>query len=241
VHETTVTLETPDGAMDAFLAAPETKTRGPAVVVVMEAFGVNAHVKEVCRRFAREGFTAIAPDLFHRSGRGLTFDYGDFTKIRPLFGRLTNDGIATDLAAALAHVRGLPSVERRRVGVVGFCVGGFSTVLMACRTDVSSAVAFYGGGIVNERPGLALRPVLPEAAKISAPILLFFGGKDAHIPASDVLAIRERLAALGKKHEVHVYERADHGFFCDERASYEPEAAADAWRRTLDWFAKTLA
>jgi aryl-alcohol dehydrogenase-like predicted oxidoreductase/dienelactone hydrolase len=240
MRETTVTLATRDGDMDAFLAEPEGSGRGPAVVVVPEAFGVNTHIKDVCRRFAREGYTAIAPDIFHRAGKGLIFGYTDWEKIAPIFSELTNDGLETDVRAALAHARSLGQVDPARVGVVGFCVGGFAAFLAACRIDVASTVSFYGGGIASER-GFKMKPVLPETERIKAPILLFFGAQDKNIPLDkDVASIRERLSALGKTFEVQVYENAGHGFFCDERAAYEPNSAKDAWRRTLEWFGRTL-
>ena len=240
MRETTVTLTTRDGDMDAFLAEPDGTGRGPAVVVVPEAFGVNTHIREVCRRFAREGYTAIAPDIFHRAGKGLVFGYTDWEKIAPFFSELTNDGLETDVRAALGHVRSLGHVDPARVGAIGFCVGGFAAFLAACRMDVASSVSFYGGGIVSER-GFAMKPVLPEAEKIRGPILLFFGAQDKNIPLDeDVARVRERLSKLGKTFEVQVYEKAGHGFFCDERAAYEPDAAKDAWRRTLEWFARTL-
>jgi dienelactone hydrolase len=239
MRETTVALETKDGSMDAFLVEPESKAKGPAVVVVPEAFGVNSHIKDVCRRFAKEGFVAIAPDIFHRSGKGLVFAYGDWGKIAPVFATLSNDTLETDIRACLEHARTLAGVDPRKVGVTGFCVGGLATFVAACRTDAASFVAFYGGGIVEARPGLALQPALPEAGKIRAPILLFFGSRDKHIPQSDVSAIGDELRSQGKVHGIKVYD-ADHGFFCEERASFEPGAAKDAWHRTLDWFKETL-
>jgi len=240
LKEKTVTVATPEGDMDCFLVEPPTQSPGPALLVIMEAFGVNSHIKSVCRRFAREGYVAIAPDLFHRTGKGTVFGYGEWERLKPIFVKLTNDGIANDVKAALAHVRSLPTVDPRRVGVTGYCIGGFVSFLTACRTDVASAVSYYGGGMVNERPGMAVRPVLPEAEKTGCPILFFFGGKDTGIPASDARAIDERLTALGKPHEIVTYDRADHAFFCDEREKYDGPASRDAWGRTLDWFRRTI-
>jgi carboxymethylenebutenolidase len=220
--------------MDAFQALPQADGRAPALVIAQEAFGVNSHVKEVCRRFAREGYVALAPDFYHRTGRMLTYAYDD-PKRREPFSALTNDGLQRDVEAALAHLSKLPQVDAGRVGIVGFCLGGFIAFLAACRTDVATAVCFYGGGIVKRREGLRLEPLLTEAASIKVPVLCLFGEKDASIPPDEVEAIRSRLGMQPREHEVIVYPRAEHGFFCDERASFNREAAEDGWRRTVKW------
>ncbi len=236
MHTATVTIVTADGPMDAFLAHPGSSViPAPAVVVIQEAFGVNGHIRDVCRRFAREGFVALAPELFHRRGRGLTFGYGEWEKVRPVFASLTNDELAADVRDAVSYLKSLPDVIAERVNVVGFCVGGFVTFLAACRVDVHAAVSFYGGGIAEARPGLQMEPVLDEAENLRGPTLCLFGSEDPSIPAAQVQAIRDRLAATGGAHEVVVYPGASHAFFCDERASYKPDAAADAWARTIAW------
>lgn len=231
--ESTSTLTTQDGPMDAFVAEPDGPKAALGVVVIQEAFGVNAHIKDVTRRFAAQGFPAIAPELFHRSGRGIDIPYGEFDKARPMFAALSNDGIAEDMRAAMEEL------ERRapntRVAVVGFCLGGFAAFLAACRLPVATAVSFYGAAIARQRPGGTLTPLLGEAERIQVPILLFFGDQDQAIARSDVEAIEGRLAELGKEHEVVVYPGAGHAFFCDQRQSYVAPAATDAWTRTLDW------
>jgi carboxymethylenebutenolidase len=233
MNETTVTLETPDGSMDAFQVIPEGKSL-PGIVIAMEAFGVNSHIKEVCRRFAREGYAVIAPDFYHRTGKMLTYAYDD-PKRREPFSALTNGGIENDVNAALKHLGGVKEVDAGRVGIVGFCVGGFMAFLAACRTEVATAVCFYGGGIVNPREGLKLEPLLTEAANIKVPVLCLFGEKDASIPMAEVDAIRNRLGMQPREHEVVVYPGAEHGFFCDERGSFKADAADDAWKRTVKW------
>lgn len=189
---TLVTLDTPDGAMDAYLAFPEAQGKGPALVIAQEAFGVNDHIQNVCRRFAGEGFVAIAPDVYHCSGKHLTFGYDDPARRKP-FSELTNGGIEADLKTTLAYLRGMPEVDAKRVGIVGYCLGGFIAFLAACRTDVATAICFYGGGIVNRREGLHLEPVLPEADRIKVPVLCLFGDKDATIPLAEVDAVRSTL------------------------------------------------
>ena len=232
LNESTVTLQ--DGSMDAFLVMPEGKPAGPAVIVAMEAFGVNSHIREVCRRLAREGYVVLAPDFYHRTGRMLTYAYED-PRRREAFSALTNEGIESDVHAALEYLEDMDVVDAGRIGIVGFCVGGFMAFLAACRTDVATAVCFYGGGIVNLREGLKLEPLLNESANIKVPVLMLFGEKDASIPMSDVEAIRGRLDMQPRAHEVVVYPGAEHGFNCDERASFHPEASKDAWGRTIKW------
>ena len=232
MKETTITL--PGGTMDAFLVTPEDDPSGPAVIVAMEAFGVNSHIREVCRRLAAEGYVVIAPDFYHRTGLMLTYSYDD-PKRREPFSALTNEGIEEDIHAALEYREDMDGVDAGRIGLVGFCVGGFMAFLAACRTDVATAVCFYGGGIVNPREGLKLEPLLTEADNIKVPVLMLFGEKDSSIPMSDVGAIRKRLEMQARQHEVVVYPGAEHGFNCDERASFHPEASKDAWNRTIKW------
>jgi carboxymethylenebutenolidase len=239
--EDRIVIETPDGPMEAHRAAPPDGEPSPAVVVLQEAFGVDDHIRSVCRRFARSGYVAIAPELYHREGAGRTFGYEDFAAVRPHLAALTNDGIASDLRAALAALRSDPAVDGSRLAAIGFCAGGFAAFLAACRSDVAAAVCFYGGGIVRERPGMKIRPLLPEADRIACPLLALFGAEDASIPSEDVEAIGTRLRALGKPFEIVSYPGAGHGFFNDERASYRADAAVDAWRRTLEWLEQSLA
>ena len=181
---------------------------------------------------------ALAPELFHRDGRNLEISYDDFPSARGHLAALTNEGLEVDLAAAFGHLAGRPDVLENRIGLVGFCVGGFAAFLGACRLAPAATVAFYGGGIVRPRPQLRIHPVLDEADRIKAPLLCLFGADDKGIPPEDVEAIRRRLDEIGGGHEVVVYPGAGHAFFCDRRPAFEPNAATDAWRRTLDWLAR---
>ena len=236
----TITLTNAEGPMDAFLARLEGTGPFSAVVVVQEAFGVNDHIRDVCRRFAGEGYVALAPELFHRAGRGIVLPYDQFEAVRPYLSALSNESIEQDLAVSLDHLRERADVDPRRVGMLGFCIGGFVAFLGACRLDPGAVVSFYGGGIVRPRAEGAIKPLLGEAGKIRAPILCFFGAEDRGIPPGDVKAIEVGLDRLKTPHEVVVYPGAGHGFFCDQRAAYHAESARDAWRRTLDWLGKYL-
>jgi carboxymethylenebutenolidase len=230
-----LTITTVDGPMDAYLARPT--TQGPGVVVIQEAYGVNEHIRDVCDRLAAAGYAALAPEIYHRRGAHLSVPYDTPAPAMAELALLTNDGLETDLAAALECLRGEDGVDPARVGLLGFCVGGFAAFLGACRLDPAATVAFYGGGIVRAREGMALEPVLAEADAIDTPLLCLFGSEDTSIPMADVEAIRQR---LGVGCEVHVYEGAKHAFFNDRRQNFHPAAAADAWKRTLDWFGRYL-
>ena len=240
MRESVVTFESDAGPIQAHRAAPPGGDPAPAVIVLQEAFGVDDHIRSVCRRLAREGYVAVAPELYHREGAGIVLGYGDFSLVRPHLAALDNDGMTADLNAALAALRADPSVDGARIAAAGFCAGGFAAFLAACRTGVAASVCFYGGGIARERPGMRLSPLLGEAGAIECPVLAFFGEQDASIPAEDVAAIGERLRELGKSFEIVVYPAAGHGFFNDARGSYRAAAAVDAWQRTLEFLGRTI-
>jgi len=237
------TCPTPDGPMGFFAAWPDPAPTGakvPALVVIQEAFGVNDHVRDVCRRLAATGYGALAPELFHRAGPGIEVPYTGGPRAMELLGTMTNEGIAGDLAAAFAAVRTGGRADPSRVGVIGFCVGGFAAFLAACRLDPKVTVAFYAGGLVRERPNALLRPLLGEAERIQGPILCLFGGDDAGIPPADVEAVKARLDAGKARHEVVVYPGAKHAFFNDLRPAFHPAAAREAWDKTKDWLVRYL-
>ena len=238
--EQMIAIDTADGPMQTFVALPDTTDRAAALIVVQEAFGVNSHIKNVCRRIAAAGYAAFAPELFHRLGDGVDLPYDDLAKVMPAFVTLTNDTLLTDVTATLAATRAHPRVDAARVGVIGFCVGGFTAFLSAEKTDVTASVVFYGGGIVHERPGIALKPLLDDVDGIASPMLLVFGGEDQSIPSADIDAIQERLANAGKAHTIVVMPAAGHGFACDERAAFHQPSNDDAWRITFEWLNRHL-
>lgn len=241
--EQTIAVPTPDGPMQTFVVLPDDRPAGerlPALVVIQEAFGVNSHIKNVCRRIAAHGYAAFAPELFHRLGDGVDLPYDDFSKVMPSFVTLTNDGLLADIRASLSAARADEHVDADRVGVIGFCVGGFAAFLAAEQTDVKVAVAFYGGGIVKERPGIKLTPLLGDVASIQAPLLLVFGGQDQSIPNTDIDQIQDALSTHEKQHTIVVMPEGGHGFACDERAAYHQSSAEDAWRITFEWLNRHL-
>ena len=235
-----LTIQTPDGPMGAYLSEPAGTGPKPAVLVLQEAFGVNDHIRSVCDRIAARGYVALAPELFHRTGAGLEFGYTDFGALMPVFGTLTNAGLHTDIAAALATLRGRDDVDPSRIGVVGFCVGGFATLLAAEECDAATFVSFYGGGVLRTRPGISLTPIIDGVSKVKRPILFLYGGTDQSIPAEDVSAIDAAMRATGVTYEVVTYPDAGHGFACEARDSFHQPSNDAAWARTFAWFERYL-
>lgn len=229
-------LPTPDGSMDVYEAYPEGEPKG-AIIVVQEAFGVNDHIQDVTRRFAAEGYLAVAPAFFHRAGGG-TAPYDDFSKVMPLFEGISDDGILADVDATVAHLEA-SGYDPPRIGIVGFCFGGRVTFLTAARRKLGAAVTFYGGGIVNASP-LGLSALVGEAADLRTPWLGMFGDLDKGIPVDDVEVLRSAVGDAEVAAEIVRYADADHGFHCDAREAYHRESAEDAWKRTLGWFATHL-
>jgi carboxymethylenebutenolidase len=230
------------GRMGGYLARPEAAGPRPAVLVFMEIFGINPHIREVTERVAREGYVALAPDYFHRSGPGAEYGYDEagFAAGMKLLEALEADEMVSDARAAVAWLRGRPEVRGDRIGCMGFCIGGHMTYLTACETDVRAAASFYGGGIAAPRGPGGKPSTLGRTAKIRGRILCLFGGRDAFIPKEQVEAIREALGKAKVRHEIVVYPEADHGFFCDQRSSYQEKAAQDAWERVKRLFREEL-
>lgn len=215
------------------------ETAGPpkgGVVVVQEAFGVNDHIEDVCRRFADEGWLAVAPHLFHRTGDP-KLGYGDMSQVMPHMQQLTVEGVLDDMDAALTYLAeaGVPA---DRIGVVGFCMGGTVTLITGARRDVGATVTFYGGGVKEGRFGFP--PLVEEATRLRAPWLGLYGDLDQGIPAPDVEELRGAAASSSAPTEIFRYPDAGHGFHCDQRESYHAPSARDAWQRTQAWFDRHL-
>ncbi len=230
------------GTMGGYVARPEGDAPYPAVLVFMEIFGINSHIRDVTERVAREGYVALAPDYFHRTGPGAEYGYDDdgFAKGMVLLNALVTDEMISDARAAIAYLRGRSDVRGDRIGAMGFCIGGHMTYLTAAETDVKAAASFYGGGIAApEGPG-GKPSTIGRTAQIKGRILCLFGEKDSFIPLDQVDAIRDALKKSGVAHDTVVYPGADHGFFCDQRPAFQQAAADDAWSRVKTLFAEEL-
>jgi carboxymethylenebutenolidase len=206
----------------AYRADPAGAPRG-AVVVIQEIFGVNSHIRAVCDRLASAGYVAVAPAIFDRSEPGFESGYSpEEAVIARKF--VANPDFGAFLRDTQASIEAVKTVGA--VGVIGFCLGGSLAYLAAARlSGLSAAIGYYGGAIVR---------FADEKPKV--PVQLHFGEKDAHISLSDVGTIRAKQPGV----EVFVYEGAQHGFNCDERASYDKASADLAWQRSLAFFAKHL-
>jgi carboxymethylenebutenolidase len=223
-----VTLSVSDGtSMDAFVARPAQK--GPGLLVLQEAFGVNAHIRDVAQRFAREGYLAIAPELFHRTAPGFESGYGDFEKVKPHYMAMTLPGLEADCRAAHDW---LSSQGVKAAGAIGFCLGGRAAYVANSILPLKAAVSFYGAGIAPD--------LLGRAKDQSGPIVLFWGGLDKHISPEVRRAVADALRAAGKSFVEVDFSAADHGFFNDARSSYEPASAEQAFALAKAFFKKNL-
>ncbi|MGA2413377.1 MAG: dienelactone hydrolase family protein [Candidatus Sulfotelmatobacter sp.] len=214
--------------MGAYVAQPEHGGPHPGLLVFQEAFGVNHHIRDVCERFAAQGYVAIAPELFHRTAPpGFEGSYTDFAAVRPHLQAVTTETATADVRASYEWLESKSAVKPEEISCVGFCLGGRVSWIANSLLPLRAAVSFYGGGIA---PGL-----LDRAAKLQAPSLLIWGGLDKHITPEHRKAVTEALSAAQEIYVNVEFSRADHGFFCDERAAYEPHSARLAWALTLEF------
>lgn len=237
-----VTLQVDGREMPAFLALPEGAGARPAVLVFEEIFGVNTHIRDVTRRLAAEGYVAIAPDYHHRAWtpgtqRGYTDE--DMKKGMELIPKLTADGLSADINATIAYLKTRKDVDARKLGAIGFCIGGHVAYFAAATQPITATASFYGGGIATFGPG-GTQKTVERTGGIKGKILCLFGGKDPMITPDQVETIKKALAEHKVRHEVRVYDDATHGFFCDQRGSYNPKAAADAWEHVRKLFKEEL-
>ncbi len=228
--------------MMGYLARPISPGPHPAVIVLQEIFGVNAHIRDVTERVAKEGYVAIAPDYHHRAAPEQELDYTPEgmqkgMKVIPL---LTQEGVHADLQATISFLQARKDVRGDRLGCIGFCIGGHVAYLAAEKFPLRATASFYGGGIATFTPGGG-RPTVEKTAEIKGKIVCLFGRDDKQISPDQVETIRRALTEHHVRHEVVVYDGADHGFFCDRRASYHPASAADAWQRVKRLFNEELA
>ena len=228
---TTQTIDLPaegSSPMAAYVARPAGAERYPGLMVFQEAFGVNHHIRSVTDRFAAEGYIAIAPELFHRTApKGYEGDYKNFPAVMPHYQAVTNDAAEADIRAAYQWLCSSPQTKPDRISCVGFCMGGRIAFLANAIVPMQAAVSFYGGGIA---PGL-----LDRAGKLHGPALLLWGGLDKRITAEHRRAVTDALNAARKSYVNVEFSNADHGFFCDERPAYEPNAARQSWALTLEF------
>lgn len=218
-----VGLSVDDGTMmRAWVARPEGEVPARGLLVFQEAFGVNPHIRDVTERFASAGFVAISPELFHRTAPGFEGSYTDFPGVMPHLQAISERGLDADVRAAVGWL------DRVGVGAntaaVGYCLGGRVAFVANSGVGLKAAVAYYGGNIP---------PLLGRASRLSGPMLFFWGGLDHHISEEQRQQVVRGVGAANKPFVDVVFSEADHGFFCDARASYHRASAAQAWCLTL--------
>lgn len=217
-------------------AAPGTY---PVVIVIPEIFGMHEHIRDVTRRFAREGFLAVTFEPYAREGGVLHLP--DIDAVRKVVDPVPDARVMADLDAIVAWAKKHPFARPDRVGMTGFCRGGMYTLLYAARSpELKAAVPWYGQLRPALTPGVRTEGPLDVAAGIEPPVLGLYGGEDLGIPVADVRTLESKMKAAGRTAEFMIYPGAPHAFFADYRPSYRAEAARDAWGRCLAWFNRYL-
>jgi carboxymethylenebutenolidase len=223
-----------DGEMPAYRAMPDKGGPFPTVLVIQEVFGVHEHIKDLCRRLAKAGYFAIAPELYARQG-----DPSKYTDTQKLVAevvvKVPTDQVMSDLDATAAYAKSSGKADTAKLAVTGFCWGGFATWMYAAHNpNLKAATAWYG----SDRKISELQPKNPAdiAGQVKCPVLAFYGGQDQSIPKETIEKRQEACKAAGKTCEVKIYPDAPHGFNADYRPSYRADDAKDAWNRMLAWF-----
>lgn len=229
-----VKIKAVDGEIPGYRAMPASGGPFPTVLVVQEIFGVHEHIKDVCRRFAKLGYFAVAPELFARQG-----DVSQITNIddiRPIVAQVPDVQVMSDLDATAAWAEGTGKADINRLGITGFCWGGRIVWLYAAHNPkLKAGVAWYGR---VEGEATELQPQYPVdiAAEIKAPVLGLYGGQDKGIPVESLERMREALRSTSVPTEFQIYPNAGHAFYADYRPSYVKDAADDGWQRLQAWF-----
>lgn len=224
-----------DGTIPGYYARPDGKGPYATVLVIHEAWGVHEHIQDVCRRLAKVGYFAVAPELFARQGNARTLT--DMSQImQQIINKVPDAEVASDLDATVAWARKDKTANTLKLGVTGFCWGGRQTWMYAAHNPkLKAAVSWYGFLSHPDSPITPKGP-LDLAATINVPVLGLYGGADPNNPEAQVRQMEAKLKDAHKHCEFVTYPDAPHGFYADYRPSYRPEAAKDGWARMLAWF-----
>ena len=233
-----VKIPVSDGTIPAYRAAPDKGGPFPTVLVVQEIFGVHEHIKDVCRRLAKLGYLAIAPEMYARQGDVSKMELQDI--ISKVVSKVPDTQVMSDLDATVAWAKKTGNGDTSRLGITGFCWGGRVVWLYAAHNPALKAGVAWYGRLSGAGKSTELQPKYPIdlAGEIKAPVLGLYGEKDTGIPVKDVEAMRAALKAAGKPGEIIVYPDAPHAFYADYRPSYRKEPAEDGWKRLQEWFKK---
>ena len=235
-----IKIATSTGDIPGYRARPlGPKGKLPVVLVVHEIFGVHEHIKDVCRRFAKEGYYAIAPELFARQGD--VSKLTDFKEIQSkVVSKVPDTQVFSDLNASVAYAKKDPHADVSKLAITGFCWGGRITWLYAAQQPALKAAVAWYGRITGEKDELHPRFPADVVTSLKAPVLGLYGAKDTGIPVDTVQQQTQALAASSnpsaKASSIHIYPEAGHAFFADYRPSFHKESAEDGWKRALDWF-----
>ncbi|MDV2984908.1 UNVERIFIED_CONTAM: dienelactone hydrolase family protein [Methylobacteriaceae bacterium AG10] len=230
-----VKIPTQDGEIPAYRAMPAEGGPFPTILVVQEIFGVHEHIKDVCRRLAKLGYFALAPELYARQG-----DVSKLTNIQQIVSEVVSKvpdaQVMSDLDAAVAYAKGTGKADTGRLGITGFCWGGRITWLYAAHNPgVKAGVAWYGR-LVGDSSALMPKHPVDVAAELKAPVLGLYGGADQGIPVATIDQMKEACRAAAKTCDFVVFPDAPHAFHADYRPSYRAEPAQEGWKRLQDWF-----
>lgn len=241
IQSETVTIDSAGLAVPAYLAQPMPPGPWPIVVVLQEVFGVNAHIRAVTERIAKTGYIAIAPHLYHRQIPNFEVGYSD---AELAVGRQYKTGtdaqeLLNDVQGAIAYGQTVCQGLNTGAGCIGFCFGGHVAYLAATLPEMKATASFYGAGIVSSTPGGGM-PTLSRTAEIMGSLYIFWGQQDPLISPQEVTQIEAELSKYNISHQIFQYEGAGHGFCCDLRSSYTPEAANHAWQQVDILFETTL-
>jgi carboxymethylenebutenolidase len=232
-----VKIPVSEGTIPAYRAMPASGGPFPIVLVIQEIFGVHEHIKDVCRRFAKLGYFAIAPEMYARQG-----DVSKMTEIPEIISKVVSkvpdSQVMSDLDAAVAWAKKTGKGDTARLGITGFCWGGRVVWLYSAHNpDLKAGVAWYGR-LVGAPTALMPKNPIDLVDSLHAPVLGLYGGADQGIPVKTVEQMRKALKDAGKPGEIVVYPDTPHAFHADYRPSYRKEQAEDGWKRLLAWFKK---
>jgi carboxymethylenebutenolidase len=231
-------IESIDEDLQGYFVKPNGEGTFPAVMVLMEAFGLNDNIKGVCDRFAKAGFAALAPDFYH----GENFAYTDMNGAVAKLKTMNDEKVMAEFGKGFDFLAKQEGVDVTKVGTTGFCMGGRFVFLANAMhaSKLKAAVSFYGGGIADDADAFGRKAIVNLAPNMTAPIMLIYGSEDNYIKMQEHEKIAAALSTAKRRYVINVFDKAGHGFVSDRRDSYDPKAAEEAWEMTMTFFKRHL-